>query len=190
MPFNHEQGERGRLLLACCCCHLPSQLQPFCARSRKPVLNNFLTLVLILFWKTRFFLSSENLISHFFLLAFSFAPSCLVCGLRSTPSVSPLFCQNTPSLLLHTLNFSSKYLQENTSHCCVLCFQSAIDSFKPFFFTSPLDLFPKLLVPTPPIPCSSLSRKNYVTSLWASCNKLRRSKQLHFDPTWTLARWP
>ena len=25
-----EQGEKGRLLLACCCCHLSSQVQPFC----------------------------------------------------------------------------------------------------------------------------------------------------------------
>ena len=51
----------------------------------KPILNNFLTPILRQFFhKTRFLPANENLMSHFFLLAFSFAPCCFVLVLRIT----------------------------------------------------------------------------------------------------------
>ena len=64
-----------------------------------PILNNFLILPSSSssFWKALFFLMSENLILHFFLLAISLAPNLSILVRKSTPSVSTLSANICPS---------------------------------------------------------------------------------------------
>ena len=56
----------------------------------------------IIFLEGQSFPDKRSLTSHVFLLACSFAPSCLVLVLRSTPNVSTLVARATPSLSLHS----------------------------------------------------------------------------------------
>ena len=108
--------------LACCCCHLSSQFEPFCGRNSpqlvlltlsrepKPVLDNFPTPSS----SERRDVSWWAWVSHgasFFSPSPSPSPNCLVLVLRSTPSVSTLVSKATPSFLLHSWNFSSRYLR-------------------------------------------------------------------------------
>ena len=62
-----------------------------------PRTNNHVVLL-----KNRFLMASKNLISHFFLLALSVAPNCIIIVLKSTPSVSTPVASPTPSLLRHS----------------------------------------------------------------------------------------
>ena len=84
---------------------LPSDLSTFIfLRARlphtlartKPILSNFLAPTHMLFSESLLFLTNENFTSHFFLLAFPFAPSCFVLVLESTPHDSTLVARPTP----------------------------------------------------------------------------------------------
>ena len=91
MPPDHEQGARGRLLLACCCCHLPfstSNLSVHALASPSSTTSAPLSSY-IFFLEDPIF--PDNRESHINTSSFSPSPSLpavLVCGLRSTPSVS------------------------------------------------------------------------------------------------------
>ena len=94
------------------------------------------------------FLMSENLTSHFFLLAFSFTPTAWF----SFSGPLPAFQHSSPIQLLLSCN-------PKTSHPALLFPSfppSVIDSFKPFSSTS-LFNFPKPFLPSPPTPCFSHS---------------------------------
>ena len=81
---------------------IPTAWAPQVLAGTMPARSNFLTSTFMkLFWKALFFLMSENLTLHFFLLLFPFAPNFLTHVLKSTPSVSTLSGIGTPSSLLH-----------------------------------------------------------------------------------------
>ena len=86
------------------------------------------TPILMCLWKTPWSLITENLTSHFFLLAFSFAPSCLY--LKSTPNVSTLVAKTThfscciPETFYLFPSFSNRQLEGLFLHLSFQCFPS------------------------------------------------------------------
>ena len=80
---------------------MPTACPPRTLARTTLLLDSFLTPILMQFFsKTRFPLAVENLTSHFFLLACSFAPDCFLLVLKFTPEVSTLVA--SPFFLLHS----------------------------------------------------------------------------------------
>ena len=117
---------------------------------------------------------SENLTSHLFFLAFSFAPISFVLVLRSTPNVSGLVATSTPSLFLHwKLVFQTLTRRENLT---LSSRPPVIDSFNPSFSSSLFIAFKsffcnphQLFVPR--------GGYTFMTSLNASCITMRKSSR-------------
>ena len=138
-----------------------------------------------LFWKNRYFMKRENLTSHVFFLAFSFAPSWFVLVHKSTSSISTFVINSTP-FLLHSLKISSR--QPHEAITLFSFFSSLCDrELEPFSSTS------LLLTSTPSLRppfhegrdvghenLQIWGRHTFVISLNASYNTVRK-KELHYD---------